>query len=214
MVLNAGNAWLLISVSTAGAAPSLRVHVWRKLRGLGALYVQQSVCLLPDVPEVTRQVRRLMDRVRGEGGSGRLLRIRLVEAAERDQIIAEFRAARDGEYEEVLERLPDFFAELEMETARGRATYAEVEENEADLTRFRGWMTKIAARDYFGAAKGESARAALANAEDAFAAFEAAALAAEQPAEESAGQALRLAGPARLNVVDGDHGGREGDRDA
>ena len=37
----------MVSVSTAGAAASLRVQVWRKLRSLGALYLQQSVCLLP-----------------------------------------------------------------------------------------------------------------------------------------------------------------------
>jgi hypothetical protein len=31
---------LLISASTAGGAGTLRVHVWRKLRSLGALYLQ------------------------------------------------------------------------------------------------------------------------------------------------------------------------------
>jgi hypothetical protein len=46
-----------------------------------------------------------------------------------------------------LDRLPAFFAELETETARGRVTLAEVEENEADLARFRNWTAKIAARD-------------------------------------------------------------------
>jgi hypothetical protein len=29
--------WLIISASTAGAAGTLRVQVWRKLRSLGAL---------------------------------------------------------------------------------------------------------------------------------------------------------------------------------
>ena len=41
----------------------------RKLRSLGALYLQQSVCLLPEREETTRQVRRLLDRVRQHGGS-------------------------------------------------------------------------------------------------------------------------------------------------
>ena len=38
------------------------MQVWRKLRSLGALYLQQSVCLLPALP-VARDVRRLADRV-------------------------------------------------------------------------------------------------------------------------------------------------------
>jgi hypothetical protein len=61
--------WLLVSVSTAGAAATLRVQVWRKLRSLGALYLQQSVCLLPARHEVVREVRRLADRVRHQGGA-------------------------------------------------------------------------------------------------------------------------------------------------
>ena len=67
--------WLVISVSTAGAAGSLRVQVWRKLRSLGALYLQQSVCLLPAQPEVVREVRRLVDRVHRHGGTARVLRM-------------------------------------------------------------------------------------------------------------------------------------------
>ena len=180
------DGWLLIAVSTAGAAASLRVHVWRKLRGLGALYLQQSVCLLPDRTEITRQVRRLIDRVRAEGGTGRLMRVDLTDPAERDGIIAELNTARDAEYDEVLERLPSFFTELETETTRGRATYAEVEENEADLARFRDWLNKITARDYFDAPRAQQARAELARAEAAFAEFEAAALATEQPTDHTA----------------------------
>jgi hypothetical protein len=56
--------WLVVSVSTAGGAASLRVQVWRKLRSLGALYLQQSVCLLPATAAVARDVRRLAARVR------------------------------------------------------------------------------------------------------------------------------------------------------
>ena len=39
--------WLLITVSTPrGGSSTLRVYAWRKLRSLGAHYLQQSVCLL------------------------------------------------------------------------------------------------------------------------------------------------------------------------
>lgn len=61
-----------MSVSTAGAAASLRVQVWRKLRSLGALYLQQSVCLLP---ATAGDVRRLAGRVR-QGGTARVLPMR------------------------------------------------------------------------------------------------------------------------------------------
>jgi uncharacterized protein YdbL (DUF1318 family) len=153
------------------------------LRSLGALYLQQSVCLLPESEQTLRQVRRLLDRVRQQGGTGRMLHLALTDPAEERQIVGEFNAARDAEYAEVLERLPAFRQELAAERARGRATYAEVEESEADLERFRSWMAKIAARDYFATPAGAAARAAVEDAAADLAAFEQAALAAEGPAE-------------------------------
>ena len=173
--------WLLISVSTAGAPASLRTQVWRRLRSLGALYLQQSVCLLPDRPEVARAVRRLLDRVHRDGGQGRLLRIVLPQPAEQAAVIADFQAARDAEYAELLERLPELEHELAHERARGRTTYAEVEESEADLERFRSWLAKIGARDYFAAPNGPTARSAVQDAAADLAAFEQAALASEAP---------------------------------
>jgi len=170
-------------VSTAGAAAALRVQVWRKLRSLGALYLQQSVCLLPARDGVVREVRRLADRVRRQGGSCRLLHVSLADEAERAQVVAEMNAARDEEFAEVLERLPELVAELDKERTRGRITYAEVEESEADLQRYRSWLAKIDARDYFGAPRGEEARAAVAVAAAELAAFEQAALSAEAPPE-------------------------------
>ncbi|GAA1264829.1 hypothetical protein GCM10009609_30040 [Pseudonocardia aurantiaca] len=170
-----------MSVSTAGAPDSLRVHVWRKLRSLGALYLQQSVCLLPAQERPNRDVRRLADRVQREGGTVRVLRMTFADPQEESDVIAELNTARDGEYADVLERIPALRQELAQERARGRLTYVEVEESEADLSRFRSWLTKIRERDYFGAPLGASARAAVEDAAAELAAFEAAALESEAP---------------------------------
>ncbi|OLT49219.1 hypothetical protein BJF85_10195 [Saccharomonospora sp. CUA-673] len=190
--------WLMVSVSTAGAAGTLRVTVWRKLRSLGALYLQQSVCLLPAEPEVVRQVRRLADKVRQQGGSARVLTMRFADRDEERGVIAEFNTARDDEYAEMLERLPELRKELESERARGRATYAEVEESEADLERYRSWLAKIAARDYFDAPGGQAARDAVEQAARDLADFEQAALSREAPVEP----AVEDASQRRLRAVE------------
>jgi len=176
----AAPTWLIVSVSTAGgAAASLRVQVWRKLRSLGALYLQQSVCLLPATADVARDVRRLAGRVRQGGGTARVLPMAFTDPAAEQAVITELNAARDAEYAEVLQRLPELRRELAHEQARGRLTYAEVEESEADLHRFRAWLAKIEARDYFRAPGGDAARTAVAGAAAELAAFEDAALRAE-----------------------------------
>jgi hypothetical protein len=192
---------LVVSVSTAGAAGALRVQVWRKLRSLGALYLQQSVCLLPAMPEAVRQVRRLADRVHRQGGQARVLTMTIAEPSEERSVISEFNAARDVEYGEVLERLPALREELAAERGRGRLTYAEVEESEADLERFQTWLAKIAARDYFAAPVGEQARAAVELAAAELAAFEDAAMRAEAPEPPGDGEPHQRLSP-RLRAAE------------
>jgi hypothetical protein len=170
-------AWLLVTASSAGAADSLRVAIWRKLRSLGALYLHQSVCLLPARPDVEREIRRLVDRIRANGGTARVLRIAFEDANEEARVVAELQAARDDEYSEVLERVPAFLDELHSERERDRATYEEVEESEADLERFRAWLAKIDRRDYFGAPRRAEAHAAVEGCARALEAFESAAFA-------------------------------------
>jgi len=172
-------SWLLVSVSSAGAPASLRVLVWRRLRGLGAVYLQQSVCLLPDQPKVRTDVAQLLERVRGEGGAGRLLQVHLTDPGEQAQLIADFRQASDAEYEDLLGRIPGFLAELDTERARGGASLVEVEENEADLQRYRSWLAKIGARDYFAAPLAQTAKQALERCARELARFEQEAFAAE-----------------------------------
>jgi Protein ChrB, N-terminal len=178
-------SWLLVTASTAGATDSLRVAIWRKLRSLGALYLHQSVSVLPARPEVERELRRLVDRVRANGGAARVLRIRFDDATEEAQLVSELQAARDDEYGEVLERVPTFLDELRSERDRDRATYEEVEESEADLERFRAWLAKIDRRDYFGAPRRADAHAAVETCAQALEAFESEAFARDtQPAGE------------------------------
>src|SRR5919201_1465116 len=177
--------WLLVTASTAGAGDSLRVAIWRKLRSLGALYLQQSVCVLPARPNVEREIRRLVDRVEANGGAARVLRMTFEDSDEEAQLVSELQAARDDEYGEELERVPAFLDELRNERDRDRATYEEVEESEADLERFRAWLAKIDRRDYFGAPRRADAHAAVERCVRALEAFESEAFARdEQPAGE------------------------------
>lgn len=84
--------------------------------------------------------------------------------------------------------MPQFLAEIEMETARRRATYAEVEESEADLERFEKWLASIADRDHFEAPRGADARPAVQKCRQALAGFEALAVVADTDDDGAAGR--------------------------
>src|SRR6184192_2599519 len=172
--------WLLITVSTPrGGTSTLRVYAWRKLRSLGAHYLQQSVCLLPATPKTTRAAARLVTRLRAEGGHGEMLRVRLTDSKQEAAIIDAIQRERTDEYREVVERTQQFHEELQLERRRGRATYTELEESDADLARHQKWLAAIRTRDYFEAPGGQEAAAAVASCEEALARFESEALSAE-----------------------------------
>jgi hypothetical protein len=69
--------------------------------------------------------------------------------------------------------------EIAYERKRQRATYAEVEESEADLERLHKWFARVRARDYFDAPGRAEAEQAIERCAAELAAFEAEALAAE-----------------------------------
>ena len=172
--------WLLITVSTPpGGTSTLRVYAWRKLRSLGAHYLQQSVCLLPATPKTTRTAARVVTRLRAEGGDGEMLRTRLTDDKQEAAVIDAIQRERTDEYHELVESTRQFHKELQLERRRGRATYTELEESDVDLARYQKWLAAIRARDYFDAPGGQEAAAAVASCEEALARFESEALSAE-----------------------------------
>jgi hypothetical protein len=172
--------WLLITVTTPpGGNSTLRVYAWRKLRSLGAHYLQQSVCLLPATPKTTRSSAKLAARLRAEGGHGEMLRIRLTDSKQEAAVIDAIQRERTDEYRELVESTRQFHEELQLERRRGRATYTELEESDVDLARYQKWLGAIRARDYFEAPGGEDAATAVASCEEALAQFESEALSAE-----------------------------------
>ena len=183
--------WLLVTVSTAGSS-TLRVHAWRKLRSLGALYLQNSVALVPARPATVRALAKLLDRLRRSGGEGRVLPIAITDPREEQRLVEQLSAERSDEYGEIVSRVPAFLEEIAYERRRGRASYAEVEESEADLERLRKWLDRVRARDYFDAPGRREAEAAVERCTDELAAFEAEALAAELPGETPSAPARRL----------------------
>lgn len=188
--------WLLITVSTpTGASSTLRVYAWRKLRSLGAHYLQQSVCLLPATAHTQRILNRLVSRLRAEGANGEVLRIRLADPKQETALVDAFQRERSDEYREVMQRTQQFHEELAHERELKRATYTELEESDADLARHQKWLAAIRARDYFHAPGAEDAAAAVAACERALVDFEAEALAAEL---DQASPAERSTSPMRL----------------
>ncbi|MPZ86238.1 MAG: ChrB domain-containing protein [Actinophytocola sp.] len=151
--------WLLLVYRVPREPTRLRATVWRRLKALGAVYLQNSAAVLPESPPHERSLRALRREIADMGGTAQLMRCDVLAGAA--DVTATYNAARDEEYEEILDKCRDFLAEIDKETAAEHFTYPELEENDEDLTKLRGWFDKVSARDVLAATGRRAAETAL-----------------------------------------------------
>jgi hypothetical protein len=145
----AGPGWLLLIYRVPPEPTRLRAAVWRRIKSLGAIYLQNSVAALPAGPASERALRKLRREITGMSGTAVLMSCSVL--AGEPEVRAQFQAARNDEYEEIVDKCEDFLRQVQKEYDEDHFTYAELEENEVDLVKLKGWLAKITDRDVFGA---------------------------------------------------------------
>ncbi|MCG0278782.1 MAG: hypothetical protein L5656_09685 [Thermanaeromonas sp.] len=163
--------WLILIYKIPPEPSRYRVALWRRLKGAGAVYLQNSVCILPDSPANRELFQDLYREIEESGGESLILEAKALNAADQERIIDRFNAERDEEYSEFLEQCEAFLAEIRHETERQNFIFGELEENEEGLQRLVTWLQKIERRDFFGAAKAAEARKRLTECQEALEAF-------------------------------------------
>jgi hypothetical protein len=150
-----------------------RVSVWRELKRIGALYLQNCVCLLPAFPPCERGVEAVVRRIETLGGNHNLFRVPVDASAETGRLVDGFRELSGKEYDEIVEECRSKFAkEIEFERFRQNYTYEEAEEIREDLEKIRRWYERVVERDWFDAGRREGVAAELAECERLLEAFE------------------------------------------
>jgi Protein ChrB, N-terminal len=157
--------WVLICYRAPKQPSTARVAAWRRLHRLGALYIGPSTCLVPTDLADDTALTTVAEGLISAGGNIDVFPIEAFSGDAQQALLARFNADRDAEYAEVLERAQALMDELEQETARGKFTFAEAEENEADLAKLRRWLDAIGQRDQYGAVGRDRAEKAIDEAE-------------------------------------------------
>jgi hypothetical protein len=156
--------WLLLVYHVPSEPTRLRAAVWRRIKSLGAIYLQSSAAALPASTQAERALRKLRSEITDMSGTAVLLSCDVL--AGQADIEAQFQAARNDEYEEIVDKCNDFVAGLDKEYAEHHFSYAELEENEVDLVKLRTWLGRVRDRDTFGAAGLRQALSCLAECEE------------------------------------------------
>jgi hypothetical protein len=151
--------WLLLIYRLPGDAASARTTIWREVRRLGVLSLQHAVCLLPLSESNRVAYERIARRIEEYGGEASILETASPGDAWHEKMVACFNAARDEEYEEVVDETERYREEIERERRKGKFTFAELEDEESNLERLHRYLAQVEARDAFGA-EGRSRAAA------------------------------------------------------
>jgi len=156
--------WLVLVYRIRADSSSRRTYVWRQLRQLGAIYLQQAVAVVPDRPGLRAGLDQIGERIRAGGGEASVLETTSPSQAWEKELVARFDAARDAEYDEVVDSVERFEDEIRRESRKKRFRFAELEESEVDWVKLRRWFARLTERDFFGATGRGAAEEALARA--------------------------------------------------
>ena len=94
--------WVLLVYRLPREPSRHRVAVWRKLRDLGALYLQDGVAVLPEDAVTREQLEWLQLRVREAGGEATLWEARPGTLGEEAELVEAFRSSREEAYQTIV----------------------------------------------------------------------------------------------------------------
>lgn len=143
--------WNLLIYRVPAQPSTKRVYIWRKLKGWGGLYLQQSVCVLPQREDLQHQIEELKVDISENRGEVDLLTVVIEHPEQNAMLIQRFQQQAAQEYQEFFGRCQDFHKELSHEREIQNLTFAELDENEVELAKLRSWLPKIRERDLFDA---------------------------------------------------------------
>jgi hypothetical protein len=141
--------WLLLIYTVPAKPTRKRAYIWREVKKIGAVYLRDGVCALPQRPETVAAVEAIAARVREFEGEAAVVTEARLDAARSEAVIVAFMSARAEEYAEITREAERLLEHIAHETNHRDFTFAELEELEEDLGKLRRWMSQVQARDYF-----------------------------------------------------------------
>ena len=132
--------WLLLHYTLPSNPSARRVYVWRKLKRLGAILLNESIWVLPDTPRTAEQFQWLTAEIQEMKGDAYLWRSNLFIEAHEDTLVNQFMEQVDSSYKELLKK---------------------INKKNSDMGELSREYQQIAARDYFNSEPGKQAREKL-----------------------------------------------------
>src|SRR6266403_2265814 len=140
------HSWLLLIHQIPAKPAYLRVKVWRRLQGIGAIAVKNAVHVLPMNEETQEDFEWLLREIEQGGGEAFVCEARLIDGLSDQEIRTLFDQARDADYAQLLKD-----ARALAKSLRPNAKGSALAEVRAQIARLRKRLAEIVAIDFFGA---------------------------------------------------------------
>jgi hypothetical protein len=150
------HSWLLLIHQIPAKPAYLRVKIWRRLQGIGAIAVKNAVHALPMNEETQEDFEWLIREIVEGGGEAFVCEARLIDGLSDEEVRTLFDRARDADYKEVVEA-----ARKVAKQVRPKATSEATTDLRSQVARLRKRLAEIAAIDFFGAIGREAAESSL-----------------------------------------------------
>lgn len=143
--------WVLLVYKIPSHPTRLRAQVWRQLQRCGAIYLQNSVSIVPATSELAENMRWIADEIREMGGESYVFRATTTSPGEESEIERLFGSASRRQARKLLEAL----SVVERRVGR-TAGPQEVEEFEDEVRRIRQAALKLRLRSHFPVSEEET----------------------------------------------------------
>jgi hypothetical protein len=141
--------WLLLIYTVPAEPTRKRAYVWREVKKVGALYLRDGVCILPERTETIAAAGAIAAKIQEFEGEATVVRGATLDSARADAVAAQFNSARSAEYAEISREAERLLQHVARETEHRDFSFAELEELEEDLNKLKRWMGQVRSRDYF-----------------------------------------------------------------
>src|SRR5712692_22779 len=160
--------WLVLIYTLPAEPTRKRAFVWRELKKIGAVYLRDGVCGLPDQPATRQAMQAIVERVRGFEGQASLVETGRIDELTAQEIVRQAQTVRRSEYAALAESTSELVAHVWRERRHRDFSASEAQTLVADLRKLRRWFDQIRARDYFPSEAAADAEGALLECESVF----------------------------------------------
>jgi hypothetical protein len=150
------HSWLLLIHQLPAKPAYLRVKVWRRLQGLGAVAVKNAVHALPMNEETQEDFEWLLREIVEGGGEAFVCEARLLDGLSDEEVRTLFDRARDADYQQIAKD-----ARALAKSLRPNAKSDAIAELRTQVARLRKRLAEVVAIDFFGAIGRETAEGLL-----------------------------------------------------